>query len=137
MSHLKNLEDLSPDEVREGLMDVRQSLEILKNDLNSGHETEDHHYLAVRARNISLKVAGLSVLAATGLLIGLAPTQAAPTFLGLGVGMKVSILVLLGSAATSAITEGYIYLNRSEVEVLQSKIKRIEKKIAKIQQRLG
>lgn len=135
LEQLKNFDELSREELQQGFAEIKESLSVLKQDLLTGQETQDHHHYAIKARNISLRVAGLSILAAMGFLASLSSTQMA-SHIGVGVGLGISLTVLLGSVVTTVATEGYVYLTQKEVDILQTKIEKIEKKIALIQLKL-
>lgn len=123
-----NVKKMSLKQLEQGLKEVRTNLAILKEDLEVAEAVADDR-LAVKVRNgIGLTSVGLIVL---GFVYDL---HFCKNDCGGGI-LSGIIFGGMGLAAT-ALTQGYVYLTNSELHDLQNTIKEMEKKMARLSQKI-
>lgn len=126
----KSVEQMTPQEIADGLQDIQIILYMMKQDLSIAQTLEDGR-LSVKFRSASLSAAGIGVgtflfAAAMGPL-GLNGSGAAkfPAFVG---------AVLIGAGVSiAAAAHGIILLSPSEVKEIQLRIDKLEKVAAKLE----
>ena len=128
----KSVDQMSAQEIHDGLLELRAALLITKEDLANAKAQEDGR-LAVKVRNISFSAA------ASGILLGLGAVAVNKAGLVKNGVMGTGFLALVlagGGLALGALSEGYILITPDQVKIMQARVDKIDKKIQELQVRL-
>lgn len=124
------IEDLSVDELRASLGELKDKLSVLKEDLSEA-EKQDGDRLAIKVRN-GIAITSAALVVATVLMTK--RNDAGPKISMAGI----SGIILFGGLGIAAVTvtQGYIYVTREEIRDLKKTIRNLEIKIEKIQKKI-
>lgn len=124
------IEDLSADELKAALGEIKDKLTMLKEDLELA-EKQDGDRLAIKVRN-GIAITSAALVVATILLTKRNDPGPKITMAG------ISGIILFGGLGIAAVTvtQGYIYVTRDEIRDLKKTIRALENKITKIEDKI-